>query len=148
MSHTTAINAIKITDAKHLAKAVEALKAQGIKCSLIANATPRAYFNNQKGMGHADFVLKLDDSPYDIGFYKTADGSFEPRTDFHAGHIQRILGARASDPSKAQQAQMGKLFQEYGIAGAMDAARKKGYDVRRNTAADGTVTLVMTGHGM
>lgn len=148
MSHTTAINAIKLTNIAHLQTAVAALQKSGVKCSLIAGATPRAYFSNQQGMGQADYVLKLNDSPYDIGLYKQADGSYEARTDFHAGHIQRILGAPASDPSKRQQAQLGKLYQEYGIAGAMAAAREKGYDVARKTAQDGTVTLVMTGAAM
>lgn len=145
MSHTATVKSIKITSLTALRSAVAELAQNGTRCSLIENSTPRAYFSNQAGMGQADFVLKLDASPYDIGLYKTEDGSYEARTDFYAGHIEKVLGAKACSVESAAQAKMGKLFQMYGIHAATEAARKKGHMVKRVNKEDGRVLLEVTG---
>lgn len=148
MSHTSTIKAIKIVSISALRSAVEELASSGVKCSLLENATPRAYSRGQAGMGKADFVLKLDDCPYDVGFYKQGEGKdqhYEARTDFWQGHVARILGAPASKAENAEQAQMGKLFQKYAINAATEEARRKGLQVRRQTGDDGSIKLVLTG---
>lgn len=96
-------------------------------------------------MGHAEFVVQLDDSPYDIGLYKQDDGTYEARTDFWGGHVQQVLGAQASKPEKAEQARMGKLFQMYGIHAATEAAKRKGLAVRRIQGENGKIKLEVTG---
>ena len=145
MSHTATVKSIKIQSITALRAAVQELAASGIRCSLIENAKPRAYYANQEGMGMADFVIKLDDCPYDVGLYKTKDGSYEARTDWFMGRVQNVLGAPARSADTADQAKLGKLFQTYGIHAATEAAKKKGLMVRRTTKADGTVALELTG---
>lgn len=146
MSHTSAIKAIKITSITALQAAVSELATSaGIRCRLTQDATPRAYFSNQAGMGKADYVLTLDDAPYDVGFYRQGDGSYEARTDFWGNHIERILGGKAVKPENAEQARMGKLFQLYSVHALTEQARRKGHSVRRQVKDDGTISLVVTG---
>lgn len=145
MSHTTSIKAIKIQSITALQAAITEMQQAGVKISLVPNATPRAYFPNQDGMGKADFVLKLDDAPYDVGLYKTNDG-YEARTDFFAGHVERILGGQARSADTAQQAKLGKMYQLYGVHATMEQCRRKGQSVRRVTKADGTIALEVTGN--
>ncbi len=147
MSHTATVQSIKIQSVSALRAAITELAQSGIRCSLIENATPRAYFPNQVGMGQAEFVVKLEDSPYDIGLYKIGN-EYEARTDFHAGHISKVLGAPASSLASRQQAQMGKLFQMYGVHAATEAARAKGHMVNRVVRANGKIALEVTGPGL
>lgn len=146
MSHTASISGIKIVDIAALQSAIAELATGGIKISLQTGGTPRAYFNNQKGMGVADYVIKLADAPYDIGLYKQPDGSYEPRTDFFQSHVEKILGAQCSMKGKEDQAKLGKLFQMYGIHATTLAARKTGKTVRRITGKDGAVQLEVMGY--
>lgn len=148
MSHTATVKSIAIQSITALRAAITELAQTGVQCSLLENATPRAYYPNQSGMGKADFVVKLDACPYDIGLYKTAEGTYEARTDFFAGHIEKVLGAKATTPGNADQARMGKLFQMYGVHAAMEAARKKGHMVRRINREDGRIALEVTGPGL
>lgn len=148
MSHTATVKSIKIQSITALRGAIQELAQAGIKCSLVENAVPRAYFANQQGMELAPYVVKLNDCPYDIGLYRQADGSYEARTDFFAGHIERLLGATARTAESTEQAKMGKLFQMYGVHAATEAAKKKGLMVRRVTKNDGTLTLELTGAGL
>ena len=145
MSHTTKIAGVKIASISALHSAVGTLVASGIRCSLVENATPRAYYPGQKGLGQADLVLKLDDSPYDVGFYKQEDGTFEARTDFWGGHVARLLGAKASDPSRADQAKLGVLLQHYSVAATIEAARKKGLTTRTVKQDNGKMQVILTG---
>jgi hypothetical protein len=145
MSHTATVSTIKIQSVTALRAAIAELAEKGVRCSLLENAKPRAYSVNQEGMGLADFVIKLDDSQYDIGLYKTKDGSYEARTDFYRGGVERCLGASASSPETREQARMGKLFQMYGVHAATEAARKKGHMVKRVSKQDGTIALEITG---
>lgn len=146
MSHTSSIKGVVISDVAVLRKAVEYLASQGVKCSLIADAKPRAYFENQQGMGPADFVLKLDGAKFDVGFYKQPDGTYEPRTDLWGGTVQAVLGAKPSDPSKAAQASLGKLFQAYAVEATVAAARRSGKTVTRKTGANGEQILTVAGY--
>lgn len=145
MSHTTAIKAVKITSLTALKAAITTLAQNGMKISLQEGGVPRAYYPDQPGMGHADFVIKLGGCPYDIGLYKQDDGSYEPRTDFFRGHVESVLGAKASSPEYAEQAKLGRLFQAYAIESTCETARKKGLQARRILGEDGTIKLELTG---
>jgi hypothetical protein len=146
MSHTTSIKAVKIQSVNALRSAIAELNSSGTRLTLKENATPRAYFANQAGLGKADFVVEVHGAKYDIGLYKQEDGSYEARTDFWGGSVQAVLGGTATTQERAEQAKMGKLFQMYGIHAATEAARRKGLSVRRITdASTGTIKLELTG---
>ncbi len=144
ISHTSTIRSIKIQSITALRTAVTELAATGVKCTLLENATPRGYSPNQVGMGPADFVIKLADSTYDIGLYKTEHG-YEARTDWFMGSVEKVLGAPPTCPEASEQAKLGKLFQMYGVAAATEQARRKGLSVRRFNKEDGTICLALTG---
>lgn len=148
MSHTTAIDSIVFSDIDALTAAVNELAASGIKCSLEKNATPRAFYANQSGLGPAPYVLRLHDSRYDIGFYpREGKNGYEARTDLFGGDIHRVLGATHVKPGEtAQQAALGKLNQTYAIHAATRAAAKKGMNVRRINGENGDVRLVVSGY--
>lgn len=144
MSHTSEIKAITIVDIQALRQTIAELNKAGVVCTLIENATPRAYYPGQEGLGHAPFVLQMGDSPYDIGFYGDAKAGYNARTDFFGGHIEKLLGAKAAAGEEPGQAKMGKLFQSYAVNAAVRQAGKQGYKVMRSTQADGSVQLTMT----
>lgn len=148
MSHTTAIDSIVFSDIDALTAAVKELAASGVKCSLEKNATPRAFYQNQAGLGPAPYVLRLHDSRYDIGFYpREGKQGFEARTDLFGGDIAKVLGTNSVKPGETQmQAALGKLNQTYAIHAATRAATKKGMNVRRINGENGDVRLVVTGY--
>lgn len=145
MSHTTEIDAIKITDVVALRSAIAELKSHGVKCDLLENAVPRAYYNNQEGLGKADFVLKLNDSRYDVGLYNDDGKGYVARCDFWNREVENLLGARAEEGEDAGMAKLGKLYQTYGIHAATNAAVQQGYAVQRINQDGGAVQLVVTG---
>lgn len=145
MSHTSTVTSIKIQSITALRAAISELCVKGVSCSLIENATPRAFFPDQAGLGKADFVLQLAGAKYDVGLYKDANGHYEARTDFWGGSVQACLGAPARSPESAEQAKLGRLFQMYGVHAATEAARKKGHMVRRIEKQDGTIALEVSG---
>ena len=154
MSHTATVKAVRITNINALRAALVELNAQGIRCSLAENVKPRAFYENQDGMGVAPYVILLPDAKYDIGLYPSEGGGYEARTDFwkgslggHSGKpVEDLLGARCSKAGNEEQAKLGKLFQAYGIHATIDEARKKGLSVRRISDADtGRVKLVLSG---
>lgn len=144
MSHTSTIKSIAIVDIEALRAAVNELAKTGMKISLQEGGKPRAYFQDQQGMGNADFVIKLDSAKYDIGVYKNDAGTYELRTDFWSGSVENILGAQASAEDKREQAKLGKLYQMYGVHATLRQARKKGYSATRSVAKDGTIQLELS----
>lgn len=146
MSHTTAIDNIVFTDVEALKAAVNELVSKGIKCSLVKGGVPRAYYQNQTGLGEADYVLKLDAAPYDIGFYhdKVKKGLIA-RTDLFANHVSRVLGATPQKGERAEQAALGKLYQTYAVHASTRKAVQQGMTVRRVNNEDGSVRLVIGG---
>ena len=146
MSHTTSIENIVFSDIAALTAAVTELNTKGVRCSLVKGGTPRAYYANQAGMGAADYVLKLEDCQYDIGFYQNAaKKGLEARTDLFANHVQRVLGVQAQKGESAQMAALGKLNQTYAIHAATRKAIQQGRTVRRVNNNDGSVRLVIGG---
>lgn len=144
MSHTTAIENIVFNDIAALKLAVKELQSQGVKCSLKEKTTPRAYYANQSGMGHADYVLELQGAPYDVGFYYDKERKgYVAKTDLFAGHVAGVLGAACAPNESREQAALGKLYQTYAIHAATRQAAKQGYSVRRSVKPDGTVQLIM-----
>lgn len=150
MSHTATVKHVLISSISALREAVKELNTLGVKCSLVENAQPRAYFSNQSGMGTAPFVLSLGNGcPYDVGFYPTHDGKgYEARTDFYQGHVAKLLGVNGSDARSPGEQQLGKLFQLYAVHAASAVARAKGHMVSRRVKPDGTITLEVTGPGL
>lgn len=144
MSHTTEIEAVVIQDIAALETTVAELNKAGVKCSLVKDATPRAFYQNQQGMGKADYVLKLNDCPYDVGLYRNTTGGYVARTDLWGGHVAKVLGAAPQGKETPQQAALGKLYQGYAVNAAVRQATKQGYRVQRSTRPDGTVQLTMT----
>ena len=145
MSHTTKIESVVVTDVAALHAAIQELKREGVNCDLLENAKPRAYFQDQQGMGQAPYVIKLHNSKYDVGLYQTDNGAgFEPRCDFWAGEVERQLGGKARAGENADQARLGKFFQHYAVCAAERKAIAQGYATRRNKLEDGTIQLVCT----
>lgn len=142
MSHTSTIDSVVIADETIIAAAVKELQAQGIRCDLLTDAKPRAYYDDQKGMGKADMVISLPTAKYDVGVYKKADGvGYELRTDFYGGSVAKVLGVASNDPAESGQKQLGKFYQAYGIAATTKEALRKGYSLQRVNNADGSVQL-------
>jgi hypothetical protein len=106
MSHTTTLRTIKINNTTALKESVEYLQSQGIQCELLEDTKPRMYYQNQHGK--CDFVLRLKDSEYDIGFDKQTDGSYAPVFDSWAGHIAKQVGIPTSCkvPQSAEEKQV------------------------------------------
>lgn len=147
MSHTTSIEGVRFTDVAALEAAVKELQSKGIKCDLVKGGTPRAYYQNQQGLGAAEYVLKLHDAKYDVGFYPAADGKgMEARTDLFAGSVAAVLGAVRGKGESAEMAALGKLNQTYAIHAATRRATMAGHNVTRVQQKDGTVTLTVTMH--
>lgn len=127
MSHTTTIRGMNITSVPAMRHAVEALQNKGIRCELLENAKPRMYYRRQEET--CDFVLKLHDSTYDVGFRKNADGGYDPVLDTWDNQIEDQVGAVCPVPDmntsqgRAQMA-IGRFMVEYNEAlGLMEAVK-------------------------
>lgn len=103
MSHSTVIKSVPIKSVSALRSAVELLKERGVDCELLENKVPRLYFSNQiedqfKNSGmelgktlkyhdnieECDYVLRLKDGMYDIGFLENDKGELVPIYDDYA----------------------------------------------------------------
>ena len=163
MSHTTSVRAIPIVSVAALKSAVEELKKRGVKCELVANAVPRMYYLDQIARHvkdknphdyhfHAnpeecDYVLRLDDAFYDIGFLRDKKGHLVPFFDDydHIGMgslgkgskgIKHILGAKFEGKTQhwsgnkeaedQQRHSVGLLMQGYVKHAVMEQAGKAG----------------------
>lgn len=149
MSHTTTLKSVAISDTKALQDAVEFLKQRGLEADLLQNAKPRMYYSDQYGV--CDYVLRLKNSPYDIGFAKQADGTYAPVFDSWAGHLQKQIGNPASCaiPTTAEEreaAAVASLLNAYGVHAAKNQLESEGYynfDIQVNEA-DNSYTLEAT----
>ena len=131
MSHTTTLKGMKIKDAKAMRDAVAGLKRSGINCELLENAKPRMYYSNQEGK--CDFVLRLNDGNYDVGFkFDEKAGEYVAVLDTWNGYVANVIGAdRATcpipnTPEGRTQHAMGRFLQEYGLHAAINAATEDG----------------------
>lgn len=142
MSHTTEITGIVFSDMQALEAAVVQLKAQGISCLLEKGVTPRAYYTNQDGMGKADYVLRLFDCAYDVGFYPRDGGGYVARTDLFNQQVSKILGVPVGKGGP-EMAALGKLNQAYAVEAATRQAIRQGHTVRRSARDDGSIQLIV-----
>lgn len=143
MSHTSEIKSVVFTDIDALQAAVAELNKSGVRCSLLKDATPRAFYENQQGMEKAPYVLRLSDAKYDVGFYQNDTGGYVARTDLWGGSVASVLGVKAQNGEPAAQAALGKLYQSYAVNAAVRQAARQGYKVTRSTRPDGTIQLTM-----
>ena len=142
MSHTTTISTLLLSDEAAIRAAISELASKGVKCEILENAIPRAYYNDQ--MGQADMVIKLGASRYDVGLYKKEDGSYEAKADFWGHDVEKALGAKAAKEDNPTQAKLGKFFSLYAAHAATRKAISQGYSVRRIDKADGGIQLQVT----
>ncbi len=142
MSHTTTIATLLLSDETAIRAAIAELASKGVKCELLENAIPRAYYSDQ--MGQADMVVKLGASRYDVGLYKQADGNYEAKADFWGHDVENALGAKPAKDDNATQAKLGKFFSLYAAHAATRKAVQQGYQVRRIDNADGSIQLQVT----
>ena len=154
MSHNVTISDIKITDIDALEAACAELRSKGVKISLHKDATYLAYDSSQTKV--YPYVIKMEESKYDIGFEKTSDGAYVPVFDPFAGQIQRVVGldrnsvqnldllnaCAVNDP----KVHIGKLMQTYGLCKAEAEAGQHGYTTQRVNSDGGQVQLVVTGY--
>lgn len=147
MSHTTTIGDVAINDLNALQAAVRAMQEKGVNCELIQNAKPRMYYPDQHG--NCEYVLRLHDSQYDVGFQKQADGSYSPVFDEWAGHVGNQIGATGAVCNLAEnraKANIGQLMQQYAMAAATNAAQSQGYHVENSYIdTEGNAKLVIAG---
>jgi len=145
MSHTTTLKGVVIRDISALKAAVAELQQKGINCELLEGARPRMYYGNQHGT--CDYVLKLKDGQYDIGFDKQENGAYAPVFDEWSNHISSKLGASCPLPSTPEgraQHQIGQLLQSYQKHMAINAAVAEGYLVESAYTDDkGNVQLTI-----
>ena len=151
MSHTTTIKSVPIRDEKAIAAAVSFLVSNGISCSLARNEAPRAYYQNQTGLGVADLVLKLHNSRYDVGLYKQQDGTFQPRTDFWAGEVAKQIGFVPTDAEKSTMSQdelsalnIGKFTQAYAAQATYLEACAQGHNAEIIQGDNGRLLVEIT----
>lgn len=149
MSHTTTLKSVAISDVEALQQAVDFLVANGLNASLVENAKPRMYYANQYGV--CDYVLRLNDCVYDVGFAKQADGTYAPVFDSWGGHIQKQIGNPSSCPvpkteEERQAAAVASLLNAYGVHAAKRQLESDGYygiEISVN-AADNSYVLEAT----
>lgn len=145
MSHTTSISSIVIADTNALRLAIAELKAEGIKCDLLENAKPRAYYENQAGLGVAPLVIQLHDARYDVGLYMNEKiGGYEARTDLYGGSVAKVLGNQHLEGVPNEQTSLGKLYQRYAVCAAEQQALMQGFSPSREyNAQTGDITLTL-----
>ncbi len=141
MSHTTVMKNVVIKDISALKQAISALKGKGINCSLLENAKPRMYSSNQSPT--CDYVLRLEDGKYDVGFEKQKDGTYAPVLDTWDNNVSNQIGATCPMPhtseGKAQHA-IGQFMHEYSYAAVANTALQQGLIKESETTdADGSV---------
>lgn len=174
MSHTTSIRNSPIKSVTALRKAITRLQEQGINVSIEENAVPRMYYQQQMakhvkakqdqaeraGQPHnglrfhdnpdeCDFVIRLQDSYYDIGLIYNKHGELEaffddynhasysvPATQTGKGPIRDYLGAKFDgqiehwsgerEAGEQQLHSVGKLLQNYSLCATVEQAEAEG----------------------
>jgi hypothetical protein len=84
MSHTTTIKSTPVRDISALENCLAELRAQGCNVTLERDAVPRMYYPDQlqkhlkQSSEVCDYVVRVHDAFYDVGFIKNEDGSYSP----------------------------------------------------------------------
>lgn len=143
MSHTSTVKSVPIRDVGALKAAVAELR-QSIGCRLEENTRPRAYYSDQIAV--CPYVLRLDNSRYDVGFVLQADGSYLPQFDDWGGDIGRQIGAQNNRLERDPATSIGRLSQLYTKHSAINAAIAQGYLVEScEQDAAGNLQLTVAG---
>lgn len=148
MSHTSVLKTVQINDIQALYNAVEFLKQNGVNCELLQNARPRMYYRDQHGV--CDYVLKLNNASYDVGFAKQNDGSYVPVFDSWNGIIAREIGADeklcppAKNETERQARNITRLLNAYVLEASKIQLEQQGYyDFSHEVQPDGTLALIV-----
>ena len=138
MSHTTSVKTVQYTDANAIREAVKALQAKGVKITLLENAKPRMYYDNQEGV--CDFVIRCDNGKYDVGLKLQADGSYLPVFDEWGGYIADVLGTSRNSAEEA----IALFSRQYGEEAIYLEAARQGLAVESVFTDDnGNVQMVL-----
>lgn len=127
MSHTTKVTSVPFKDMSAVRTAVEELNRQGVKCRLVEKEKPRMYYTTQHGV--CDYVVRLEESPYDVGLEKEKNGTYSLVFDSWQGHIARHLAPKVPVAKDSPIKPVARLVQEYSKAAAVNVARSKGHVV-------------------
>ena len=155
MSHTTLVNSVLIKSESALQKAAIYLRSKGIDVELVKNAVPRMYYpdqirkmirNGQKAtlqyhsnVEECDYVLKVNQSYYDIGLIKDVNGNFIPLYDNFQhpspySNLAENIGKQPLDQvlgavNKAEKSEIGKFLQAYSLCAAVESCEEAGYTI-------------------
>lgn len=192
MSHTSSVSEVPIKSESALRAAVDELIASGVNCELVPNAVPRMYYadqinrhvkqkqeqderngNETQGIQfhdnpeECDYVLRVNDAYYDVGFLRNKDGHLVPFFDDYnysshsvpgtqsgKGPIRDFIGANYEgnvehwsgqrDSSEGLMHSVGQLLQGYSKHAAIEAATAAGYSVMGQEVDDkGQVHLTL-----
>lgn len=158
MSHTTLIKSVPIRSLTALESAIAHLQKDGVKCEFLRNSYPRMYSDRQredlKKQSSECHTLKLNDSPYDVGFLKQEDGTFAPVFDDWNGHVKRNLGSKKPAPvpedkkqaaDQKHVANIGRLMQYYTAYTGVETLQEQGFQEAgwEENPQTGVITLTM-----
>ena len=161
MSHTTTVKSVQIKSVSALKQMAKNLVQKGLNVELLQNSVPRMYYRDQiartlKAQGkkmqyHAnveecDYVLRVKDAFYDIGFLKDDEGNYVPLFDdfsFPSPHLvghpdvgtkplKALVGTAApigTPVAEAVSYSIGKVMQEYSLCAATEACLEAGYSI-------------------
>lgn len=72
------------------------------------------------GANNAEYVIKLKNSPYDLGLVKQPDGTYDIKCDFWGTHVAKEVGENC-----------GLILQETAAQAAIEAAQMRGVSIYR-----------------
>src|SRR5258706_2983619 len=143
MSHLVSIKEIVFVDIDALKMAIEELQNNGIACGLQQNVTAKSLFKAQRKK--YDWVIKLDDSPFDVGLYMDKDkGGYVPKVDLMGDHVSYLLGIVPREGEDRNKCSLAKLNRLDATHAAMRAAIKAGHTVQRINNRNGSIQLTVT----
>lgn len=145
MSHTTTIKSVAVKDIPALKSAITELNSKYKRnIQLLENTTPRMYYTSQEQeVGKCPYVLKLDNSRYDVGLKYDENKNLYPIMDIHGGDITRQLGTSCRIGTQEERA-IGELMQLYTKHAAINSATSQGYMVESvATLEDGRIELTI-----
>ena len=148
MSHTTKIQSVPIKSVDALRSAVLALKEMGVNCDLLENTKPRMFYRHQEEL--CEFVLKLHDCQYDLGFrleQSESGKSYAPIFDEWGDYIAQHLSVGKRPQNKEDQSawHIGKFLQQYSVSEVREEAHLNGWTVDEEVDESGEIHLSITG---
>jgi len=150
MSHTTTVKSCPIRSVSALKSAIRKLQKNGVKCELVEDTFCKLYFESQsREIGKCEYVLKLENSPYDVGFKKNSEGIYDIKMDEYAGHTAKKLGGKApiQEGQDSSAHAIGQLLSAYSEEAVIETALEQGYMVESATYNEttGETELILGG---